>query len=301
MYSEGDKRADTGPDAVGCVRHLRGLLDRWADDIVSGPGVAIPDTEEDLNWHAFLGHHQDMQGFDAGQFAGVDPYKGPGPFRCLRERGLGVKELADLWQIASIRESLCAPSTGGSQLARCVARIRSAGGHTGRELAEAWDSFKGRARKTKAILRAYMANSHLLGQHDHSFRRYLEAQTRRFDPGLEFPPSTMTSAYESFLIERIAADFFNVGETMAAYMVCDWLLWLWREGRIDWFTTFKPDSRHEQFAERFGFPFRSHESFVGFCREQNLGYPPRVVNEVIWLEGERGLSPRRSSCQRRPC
>ena len=41
------------------------ILNRWQ--------ILIPDTEDDLNWHAFLGHSIDMQGFRAAEFVGVDP------------------------------------------------------------------------------------------------------------------------------------------------------------------------------------------------------------------------------------
>ena len=33
--------------------------------------VLIPDAEDDLNWHAFLGHSIDMQGFRAAEFVGI--------------------------------------------------------------------------------------------------------------------------------------------------------------------------------------------------------------------------------------
>ena len=272
------------PDLAGCVRHLRSLLERWGDGIVNGPGVAIPDTDEDLNWHAFLGHHQDMQGFEAGKFAGADPYTGRGEFRSLRARGIGVRDLASLWGVPAIRDKLLSRQTGSEALARCVGVLRDAGGQVGRELADAWDSF--RSRKTKGALRAYLENSHFLGTFGFSFREYLRAQTHQFSPAMDFPPSDVSPAYEGFLVQRIARDFWGVAETMASYMICDWLLWLWREKRIPWFETFKPDSRHEAFAERFGWPFLGRDSFVRFCREQDLGYPPRVVNEVMWLEGE---------------
>lgn len=64
----------------------------YTHSIIDRPGVAIPDTEEDLNWHAFLGHSIDMQGFRAAEFAGVDPLTRSAPklpkFVPLRQRDL---------------------------------------------------------------------------------------------------------------------------------------------------------------------------------------------------------------------
>ena len=45
----------------------------YATDILNRPHVLIPDTDDELNWHAFLGHSIDMQGFRAAEFSGVDP------------------------------------------------------------------------------------------------------------------------------------------------------------------------------------------------------------------------------------
>lgn len=51
----------------------------YAQRIVTRPGILIPDTDEDLTWHAFLGHSIDMQGFRAAEFAGVDELSRPAP------------------------------------------------------------------------------------------------------------------------------------------------------------------------------------------------------------------------------
>jgi hypothetical protein len=47
----------------------------WAQhaaSILGRPGVLIADNDDELNWHAFLGHSLDMQGFRAGELVGVD-------------------------------------------------------------------------------------------------------------------------------------------------------------------------------------------------------------------------------------
>jgi hypothetical protein len=75
---------------TGCPE-LDRVWSEYAKGVLGRPGVLIPDTDDDLTWHAFLGHSVDMQGFRAAEFAGVDPLSRPAPkFRSLRERGLGV-------------------------------------------------------------------------------------------------------------------------------------------------------------------------------------------------------------------
>ncbi len=80
----------------------------YASMILNSP-ILIPNTDEDLTWHAFLGHSIDMQGFRAAEFAGVDPLTREAPkFVSLKARGIGVPELAALWDIPAIRQHLLA-------------------------------------------------------------------------------------------------------------------------------------------------------------------------------------------------
>ena len=63
---------------------------RYSELIFEKSEILIPDTESDLNWHAFLGHSIDMQGFRAAEFAGVDKISKPAKgFKSLKERGVG--------------------------------------------------------------------------------------------------------------------------------------------------------------------------------------------------------------------
>ena len=63
--------------------------------ILNRSQILIPDTDDDLTWHAFLVHSIDMQGFRAAEFAGVDPLTRNAPkFLPLKTRGIGVPELA---------------------------------------------------------------------------------------------------------------------------------------------------------------------------------------------------------------
>ncbi len=60
----------------------------YASMILNRSQILIPDTDDDLTWHAFLGHSIDMQGFRAAEFAGVDPLTRNAPkFVPLKTRG----------------------------------------------------------------------------------------------------------------------------------------------------------------------------------------------------------------------
>jgi len=93
------------------------LWSKFAIDLLTRPGLLIPDTENDLNWHAFLGHSVDMQGFRAAEFAGVDPLSRPShsEFKPLSQRRIGVKELGELWEIEPVRRHLLEVTRPASQ------------------------------------------------------------------------------------------------------------------------------------------------------------------------------------------
>jgi hypothetical protein len=85
----------------------------YASMILNRSQILIPDTDDDLTWHAFLGHSIDMQGFRAAEFAGVDPHtrKASG-FVPLKTRGIGVSELAALWETPQIKQHLLTGTAG---------------------------------------------------------------------------------------------------------------------------------------------------------------------------------------------
>ena len=78
---------------------------------------------------------------------------------------------------------------------------------------------------------------------------------------------------------------------MSAYMLCDWQLWLWREGLTAVFANFKLDSFHEAFVKKFGkgvIP-GDEEGFAHWWHELLPDLPPRLANECIWLAVEKKL------------
>ncbi len=81
------------------------------------------------------------------------------------------------------------------------------------------------------------------------------------------------------------------GPAMSAYMLCDWQLWLWREGLTAVFANFKLDSFYEAFVKRFGrgvIP-ADEERFAHWWHGLLPDLPPRLANECIWLAVENKL------------
>ena len=85
--------------------------------------------------------------------------------------------------------------------------------------------------------------------------------------------------------------FYQVGPTMAPYMICDWQLWLWNEGGTGVFEAFKLDEFHIQFVDRYGAGIipRDSKAFIGWWLDLYPEVPPRLVNECIWLAVEKDL------------
>jgi hypothetical protein len=267
---------------------------RYANLVVDRPGIGIPDTDDDLTWHAFLGHSIDMQGFRSPEFAGVDAMTRPAPqFVSLRERRVGVPELASLWAVPAIREHLlhgtrCVP------LSRTLDVLRADGGPLGASLAAAFEFFS--YRKFHWAVRALLQNSATLTDSGFSFREWLHRECVQI--GVEdFPPPDFRRSVamghsrlplEVALRSRLEATFYEVGPALAAYMLCDWQLWLWSRGLTGVFATFKWDSFQDQFISRYnhGIVPSDEAGFVRWWLDLYPDLPPRLANECIWLGTE---------------
>jgi hypothetical protein len=275
--------------ATGCLE-----LDlAWRTQISALRGrshILIRDTDEDLTWHAFLGHSIDMQGFRAAEFAGVDPLTRRAPqFVPLKIRGLGVPQLAALWAIPEIREHLLRVNRD-LPLAATLDILRAFGGAMGTSLAEAFDHFPW--RKFHWSVRALLQNSAALAPDDGSFRRWLQREcaalgTEGFPPE-DFRRSTVVegrpATLERALRIRLERAFYMVGPAMSAYMLCDWQLGLWREGRTAVFANFKLDSFHEAFVKKFGRGLipTTETAFAEWWLGRYPDLPPRLANSCIW-------------------
>lgn len=280
------------PDSIesGCPE-LDLVWRTFALDILNRPHVLIPDTEDDLNWHAFLGHSIDMQGFRAAEFAGVDPLSKSAPgFIPLRERKIGIPELGQLWDVEKIRNHLLGKNLGS--LSTTLHLLRSEGGKTGQSLAEAFDTFP--YRKAHWTVRALLQNSNTLQSHGYSFRNWLKVACQELGEP-DFPPSDFRrrtpsgKTLEMTLRRKLQETFYMVGPALAPYMLCDWQLWLWNEGKIPVFANFKLDSFHEEFVNRFGRGLipASESDFADWWLGQYPDLPPRLANECIWLGMDR--------------
>lgn len=260
----------------------------FATDILNRPHVLIPDTDDELNWHAFLGHSIDMQGFRAAEFAGVDPLTKRAPdFVSLKQREIGVVELASLWDIDAIQDHLL-HRTRGVSLQATLDVLRSKGGTVGTALAEAFAAFP--HRKGHWAVRAFLQNSAVLKDHDYSFRNWLRFECSNME--IDFPPTDfrkLISRYgvtvEMMLRHRLKETFYRVGPAMAAYMLCDWQLWLWNEGKTEVFANFKLDSFHEEFVRKYGKDVipADESGFANWWLSLFPSLPPRLANECIWL------------------
>jgi len=98
-------------------------------------------------------------------------------------------------------------------------------------------------------------------------------------------------ALERALRKRLEQTFYMVGPAMSAYMLCDWQLWLWREGLTAVFANFKLDSFHEAFVKKFGIGVipADEEGFAHWWHDLLPDLPPRLANECIWLAVEKKL------------
>ena len=266
----------------------------YASMILNRSQILIPDIEEDMNWHAFLGHSIDMQGFRAAEFAGVDPLTRNAPkFVPLKASGIGVPELAALWEIQMIRQHLLAQNKD-VPFAVTLQVLRSHGSEIGVLLAEAFEYFPW--RKFHWSVRALLQNSAVLKPFNYSFRRWLQYECEHLGVQ-EFPPNDFrravtcegtSMALERALRKRLEQTFYKVGPAMSAYMLCDWQLWLWREGLTAVFANFKLDSFHEAFVKRFGkgvIP-ADEKGFAQWWHGLLPDVPPRLANECIWLAVE---------------
>ncbi len=287
------------------------ILNKWLPQILQGEAVAVPDDDEEMNWRLFFAHSQDMQGFAADIFTGGRNERTAAGWKGLRDRWNGTSHalIADLARIWTQRESEFkkwshphkAPELTALGIGPLVDLMLNSGIPGVEVFGLAIREFKGdkAARKTNRMLRAYVQNAALLKPHGFSYRAYL----RSIVPS-SVPPKGNVLQAEARWVAVIAKAFYNVGELLANYLICDWLLSFWMRGEIDWFASFKADSvQKRSLAVMLDLP-QTDGAFVEYCRALRLpdgfgvlsqrSLPPRFLNECIWLEGNRST---KSTCR----
>ena len=282
---------------TGCPE-LDEAWERYCYTITEESDILIPDTEDALNWHAFLGHSIDMQGFRAAEFAGVDKLSKPAPgFIPLNQIGIGIPELGSLWDIPAVRNHLL-HNTQGTSTDSTYAVLKAEGGKIGLLLAQAFENFP--FRKGHWCIRAFLQNSNVLKKHDYSFRSWLKTQCLSLNAS-NFPPQDFRQhvgitgkTIEESLCKILENTFYKVGPQLAPYMICDWQLWLWKENKTMVFDNFKLDSFHEEFVKkinnRHGFIIPEDKRvFLEWWHSLYPQLPPRLANECIWLYVDDGF------------
>jgi hypothetical protein len=186
----------------------------------------------------------------------------------------------------------------GAPFHSTLSALRQHGGSVGASLADAFEWFPW--RKGHWTIRALLQNSAALAGSAYSFRQWLRRECAELGT-TEFPPADFLRrvdgdgadapvSLEEALRRRVEGAFYMVGPALSAYMICDWQLWLWNEGRTGVFAMYKQDSFHDQFVARYGRGLlpADRPSFTGWWFSMYADVPPRLVNECIWLGTESG-------------
>ncbi len=307
------KKANTGN------KRLTESLHKHVLSLLATNGLVVPNDPEEMRWRLFFAHSQDMYGFRADIFTGgIDEGDNPHntSYLGLRDRWPNSRTmlvgLASLWMDTQGQKILRAITNPFRSPEEKVAGIRPSldllRGHLGNAatkiFADTFEEFKGNkiAHKTNTIVRAYCQNAAVLAKHEYCFRTYLYSLAP-----LSLPCKDI-SQNEQLWVNGIRRDFYNVGDALAPYLVADWLLGLWRDGQIPGFSLYKPDSvflaatgtnvsPEQQYLPSEA--ARSAEAFISYCRTLYIpadwlpahlkhlsltSLPPRLVNEVIWLD-----------------
>jgi hypothetical protein len=274
-------------------------------DAALSDDVLISDTDDDLNWHAFLGHH-DFWRFRGDLFF----LHGRGSFVPLRRRSrpLGIDFLATAWHQL---ERVNPENRSGKNLlhryrwskANAAHKLNlqsdlSAGGAESQEYLTCWREFGGGVPHWYAYILFDAAV--LADRFSSSFRTYLERTCSGIASGHadlgSFPKMNWRApvhydrgeavSFEEALAKQITADF-AVGDEVARYLFCDWLLALWQDDHTALFDTFKHDENAVNFGKAHSW-YGDRSEFLGLCHQLRPDLPPRVINECIWLHQNQG-------------
>jgi hypothetical protein len=262
--------------------------------------VLIPDDEDELNWHAFLGHH-DFYHFRGDQFV----LYGRGSFVPLRRRQppVGIEFLATAWH--QLERWNPEGASGKSLLRRYRWRkgnphhklnLRSdlaAGGEESRTFLALWGEFSSGIPYSYAYM--LFDSAVLVDRFASSFRAYLQRTCERLvsrdsDFGV-FPRLRWRRAVqrggagpaslEDALAVEITEDF-AVGPEVARYLFSHWQLALWEQDHSAMFSGYKHDENATNFGTKYGW-YDDRRGFLDLCYRLRPDLPPCLINECIWL------------------
>jgi hypothetical protein len=263
---------------------------RYANELAGPNGIALADTEDALNWDAFISRSVEFEP-TACRFGSSS--RGP-DFQPLRDRGITLKDLADLWEIEPLRDHLLHknedPRTPAAESCHI---LLGNGGPAGQLLCAAFEDIP--ASRSHWSVRALLQNSAALSECNHSFRSWLARESGALGEP-EFPPRDfrkmviMTDrdgiaqrTLEQALVAVIGRCFHRAGPEIAAHILCDWMLGLWLRGETDVFDLYPHDAHHLKFIRHYpGIPGDPGELIAWWHDQPDCAdLPPRIASACI--------------------
>jgi hypothetical protein len=263
---------------------------RFALELIRTHSIDIADSEDALNWDAFIGRSVD---FEALSGVSGRPTSAP-DFAPLRERGISLEDLADLWSLKPLRDHLLHnhedPQTPAS--ASCKLLLQRAG-PAGQHLCDAFREIPDSSSHWS--VRALLQNSAGLADCGFSFRRWLERESMALGEA-EFPPRdfrrtvVMTDhnglaqrSLEHALVAIMGRTFHRTGPDIAAHILSDWQLGLWLEGETGVFDLYPHNIHHRAFAHHCLVIPHDAVEFVAWWHAQPgcRDLPPRIASACM--------------------
>ncbi len=249
-----EPRRDIPPTIDTACSPLNAAWERYAVDLMSGCGLCVADTDRALNWDAFLG-----RSISFTRLPGDVRNSGAAPdFTPLLDRGLRLRDLAELWKIQPLRDHFMHRDEPSEPAAASCSMLLRSGGPAGEMLCDAFQSLP--KSSSHWSVRALLQNSAALEEYNYSFRAWLRHEISAMGE-TEFPPkdfrkmvlTTNPSGVAQYTLEEairmlMGRVFHRANPVIAAHILCDWQLGLWYEGKTEVFDLFPIDTHHASFV-----------------------------------------------------
>ena len=279
---------------------LNEAWERYAGDLVGQCGLCVQDDDKALNWDAFLSRSVPLV-----RQPGYVGYPSDVPdLAPLRERGITLRDLADLWQIDALRDHLThRDENSGEPAAAHCSLLLASGGPAGQMLCQAFRALP--KSSSHWSVRALLQNAASLAETDYSFRKWIEREVRMLGDD-EFPPrdfrrtvvvtepnGVAQRSLEDALVGVMGRVFHRASPPVAAHMLCDWQLGLWRDEQTDVFDLYPFDSHHRHFVNACSDIPTGAVEFVGWWHAQPgcAQMPPRLASACMACRVQAGPLP----------